>query len=105
MPIQILWINLVTDSATAISLAVELAESDVMEQPPRHINQSIINLKSILLLGLFGSYIAIVSFFIYQYLCWFIISVVLFYANVRYKNEDDSINYPRLINFFSNWKI
>ncbi|MCX5833537.1 MAG: HAD-IC family P-type ATPase, partial [Deltaproteobacteria bacterium] len=35
MPIQILWMNLVTDSLPALALAVEPAEGEVMSRPPR----------------------------------------------------------------------
>lgn len=35
LPIQILWINLVTDSATAVSLSVEREEKNCMDEPPR----------------------------------------------------------------------
>ncbi|HSD95370.1 MAG TPA: calcium-translocating P-type ATPase, PMCA-type [Syntrophales bacterium] len=34
-PIQILWMNLVTDSLPALALAVEPAEGEVMKRPPR----------------------------------------------------------------------
>jgi Ca2+-transporting ATPase len=35
LPLQILWINLVTDSLPGLALAGERAESDVMRRPPR----------------------------------------------------------------------
>lgn len=41
MPIQILWINLVTDSLPAISLGMEPVEHDVMKRSPRAKNESI----------------------------------------------------------------
>ena len=65
IPIQILWINLVTDSATAISLSLEKAEKGIMEEPPRQINRPILNRMSFFWLGLFGSYIGIATFALY----------------------------------------
>lgn len=73
LPIQILWINLVTDSATAISLSVEREEKNSMGEPPRQVNVPILNGISFLLLGLFGSYIGIITFILY-----------LFYLNQSY---------------------
>lgn len=43
LPLQILWINLITDVLPALSLAVEPAEPDVMDRPPRSPEASILS--------------------------------------------------------------
>lgn len=40
-PLQILWMNLVTDGFPALALAVEPSTNDVMQQPPQNPRQSI----------------------------------------------------------------
>jgi P-type Ca2+ transporter type 2C len=42
LPIQILWINLVTDGAPAIALGLEPADPDTMRRPPRPPDESIL---------------------------------------------------------------
>ncbi len=42
-PVQILWVNLVTDGLLDKVLAMEPKEEDVMDQPPRNPNEKIIN--------------------------------------------------------------
>ena len=44
-PVQILWVNLVTDGILDITLAMEPKEEDVMAEPPRKRNARIINLE------------------------------------------------------------
>lgn len=41
LPIQLLWINLVTDSAPALALGMEPTEKDIMNKPPRKKDESI----------------------------------------------------------------
>jgi len=43
LPIQILWINLATDSLPALALGVEPPEPDLMKRPPRPATEGIIN--------------------------------------------------------------
>jgi len=41
--IQLLWLNLVTDGAPALALAMEKGDPDVMSQPPRPKDESVVN--------------------------------------------------------------
>ena len=41
VPVQLLWLNLVTDSLPALALGVEPVEEGVMEQPPRDAHASL----------------------------------------------------------------
>ncbi|MFP4345754.1 MAG: cation-translocating P-type ATPase [Anaerolineales bacterium] len=55
-PVQILWVNLVTDGILDITLAMEPKEGDVMEDPPRDPEARIINreiLQNIVFVALF----------------------------------------------------
>jgi Ca2+-transporting ATPase len=42
-PVQLLWVNLVTDGILDITIAMEPKEGDVMDAPPRSANESIIS--------------------------------------------------------------
>lgn len=47
-PMQILWINIIMDGPPAQSLGVEPVDPDVLRQPPRKTNESMINFKLII---------------------------------------------------------
>ncbi len=66
LPIQILWVNLVTDSVTALSLGVEKAEENIMDEKPRNVSQPILDRTSFAMLALFGSYIGFATLFLYH---------------------------------------
>lgn len=57
-PIQLLWINLVTDGLPALALAMEKPEKDIMRRPPRPPRESVITLSRGLLILLHGTLIA-----------------------------------------------
>jgi Ca2+-transporting ATPase len=43
LPLQILWLNLVTDTFPALALALEPAEPGIMQRPPRHPDASLLS--------------------------------------------------------------
>ena len=56
LPVQILWMNVVTDGVTALALGLEEAEPDIMRQPPRDAGERILSPKIIALLIAIGLY-------------------------------------------------
>lgn len=57
LPIQLLWLNLVTDSFPALALGVEQGDPDIMDLPPRDSKEPILTKK--LFLGITAQSIAI----------------------------------------------
>jgi P-type Ca2+ transporter type 2C len=58
MPLQILWMNFLTDAAPAIALAWNPADPDVMQRKPRDPKENIINRGTLLKFFLVGSIVA-----------------------------------------------
>ena len=54
LPLQILWMNIVTDTFPALALAVEPGEKDVMRRPPRDPQAAILSRGFLLGVGFYG---------------------------------------------------
>ncbi len=65
LPIQILWVNLVTDGLPALALSAEPIEKDVMKKPPRRKEEGIINKNILVSMILIGMIMAAVSLFLF----------------------------------------
>lgn len=67
IPIQILWINLVTDTVTALSLSVEKAEKNIMHKLPRTADHAILGKSSVMLLAMTGLYVGLATLGLFQF--------------------------------------
>ncbi|MEM7644551.1 MAG: HAD-IC family P-type ATPase, partial [Pseudomonadota bacterium] len=56
LPIQILWMNLVTDGVTAMALGLEKAEPDQMRRAPRPKDAPVLDRRGLALIASFGLY-------------------------------------------------
>ncbi len=66
LPVQILWMNLITDGATALALGLEGPEPDVMRRPPEPPRSSLLPLPAIGTLLAGGIWLAIGATVSYQ---------------------------------------
>ena len=57
LPLQLLWLNMVTDTFPALALAMEPAEADVMQRPPRSPDDAILSRPFLLRILLYGALI------------------------------------------------
>jgi Ca2+-transporting ATPase len=60
LPLQILWMNLVTDVFPALALAVEPASKDIMTQPPRSSHATLLSKPFLILIGWQAAMLAMV---------------------------------------------
>lgn len=67
LAVQLLWINLVTDTALVIPLGLEPAEEDVMDKPPRKPNDPILDNYLIFRMLLVAATMAVVTLIIFNY--------------------------------------
>jgi Ca2+-transporting ATPase len=61
LPLQILWMNLVTDTFPALALAAEPPEDDVMRRPPRDPRAAVLSAGFIRLVAFYGALMTVVT--------------------------------------------
>ncbi|OGX44999.1 MAG: hypothetical protein A2216_03035 [Omnitrophica WOR_2 bacterium RIFOXYA2_FULL_45_12] len=61
LPIHILWINLVTDGFPALALGVDPVSPNIMQRPPRKINEKVVTKQRAFLMLAQGTFIAFCS--------------------------------------------
>jgi len=61
LPIQILWVNLVTDGLPALALGVDTIDPGIMRRPPRSTGEGVVTKQQAVLMLLQGSFIAFCS--------------------------------------------
>ncbi len=67
LPVQILWMNLITDGMTAVALGVEPAERGIMQRPPRGAHEPILDRAGMVMIALLGGYIGAASLWLFQH--------------------------------------
>jgi len=60
-PLQILWLNMVTDTIPALALAMEPADREVMRRPPRPPGEALLSRRFLGSIALYGSFITVVT--------------------------------------------
>jgi Ca2+-transporting ATPase len=67
LPIQILWVNLVTDGLPALALGVDPVDRKIMKRPPRRTNEPVVDRRTAMLIGYQGLIIAVGCLFAFSF--------------------------------------
>lgn len=68
LPLQLLWINLVTDGSSTIPLAMEEKHDDVLDYPPRPKEESLVNKAMLIQTALLGIYMAMLTLAMFHFM-------------------------------------
>lgn len=66
LPIQILWVNLVTDGLPALALGVDPVDPNIMQRPPRKTDEGVLTKERIIIMLAQGAFIAFCSLFAFS---------------------------------------
>ncbi|HXV37110.1 MAG TPA: HAD-IC family P-type ATPase, partial [Myxococcota bacterium] len=67
LPVQILWMNLVTDGVTSVALGLEPVEPGIMQRPPRHARDPILDRRGFAIILALGGYIGVATYLLFQH--------------------------------------
>lgn len=67
IPIQLLWINLITDGLPALALGVDPSEFDVMKRPPRDLTQGILHKTRLVYMAIEGLIMGVTVFLLFLF--------------------------------------
>ncbi len=67
LPVQILWINLVTDGLSAVALGLEPAERALMRRPPRDPREMVVDGRGAAIIVACGAYIGLATWLLFQF--------------------------------------
>ncbi len=68
LPIQLLWLNVVTDGFQDLSLALEHPEPDILQEKPRSTNESLFSKSMVAQCSVIGVFIGLIVFIIWEVL-------------------------------------
>ena len=66
LPVQILWMNLVTDGLSAIALGLEPAEPDAMQKPPRRPSDPVVGGRGLAIIAACGVYLGLATLWLFD---------------------------------------
>ena len=67
LPVQILWMNLVTDGVTAVALGAEPGRDALMRDPPRPVDEPLLRVRHLGVIGALGGYIGLASLAVFTW--------------------------------------
>ncbi|KAI5655174.1 hypothetical protein M9H77_32361 [Catharanthus roseus] len=88
MPVQLLWVNLVTDGLPATAIGFNKQDSDVMKAKPRKVNEAVVTGWLFFRYLVIGAYVGLAT--IAGFIWWFI-----------YSDSGPKLQYSELMNFDS----
>ncbi len=109
LPVQLLWLNLVTNGIEDVMLALEKAEPGLLKRKPRSPKEPIFNPLMLRRIVVSGLYIGLVSFVLFYFLLQsgesvesarnIILLLMVLFENVHIFNARTEINYLHLIGY------